>query len=138
MEYPYELIRSRRKTIGIQIRDGAVIVRAPSHVPKQEIDAFVLRSSAWIEKHLRLQEEQRKKGEAAKQLAEEKARKEAEQRRAEEIRQRMHNSFGGNGKGGNGTQTSNGTGTGKNAGTGGAADGNANGSPRGNAQQLVA
>ena len=53
----YQLIRSKRKTIGIQVKDGAVVVRAPVRSSMKEIEAFVERSRPWIEKHLRLQEE---------------------------------------------------------------------------------
>lgn len=59
----YQLIRSRRKTIGIQVKDGMVIVRAPLRTCAQEIEAFVERSRLWIEKHLRLQEEMKKRQE---------------------------------------------------------------------------
>ena len=60
----YQLVRSRRKTIGIQVKDGAVTVRAPLHASMKDIEAFVLKSQPWIEKHLREQEEQRAKKEA--------------------------------------------------------------------------
>ena len=59
----YQLIRSRRKTIGIQVKDGMVTVRAPLRTSAQEIEAFVERSRSWIEKHLRLQEEMKKRQE---------------------------------------------------------------------------
>ena len=56
----YRLIRSgRRKTIGIQVKDGNVIVRAPLRTSLKEIEAFVERSGGWIEKHLREQERQK-------------------------------------------------------------------------------
>ncbi len=55
----YQLIRSRRKTIGIQVKDGTVIVRAPMRASVQEIDAFVEQSRAWIDRHLRRQEERK-------------------------------------------------------------------------------
>lgn len=49
----YELIRSRRKTLALEIsRDGRVIARAPMETPKRDIDAFVTAHSAWIAKHL--------------------------------------------------------------------------------------
>lgn len=48
----YTLIRSDRKTIGLQIKEGKVVVRAPVRLPKKTIDAFVLEHAAWIEKHL--------------------------------------------------------------------------------------
>ncbi len=48
----YQLIRSRRKTIAIQVRpDGTVVVRAPLRAPKREIEQAVASHAAWIEKH---------------------------------------------------------------------------------------
>ena len=48
----YTLIRTRRKTLGLQIKDGKVIVRAPMRLPKATIDAFVVKHEDWIVKHL--------------------------------------------------------------------------------------
>lgn len=49
----YELIRSDRKTIAIQIKgDGRIIVRAPHRVPKEVIQQFVDAKARWIGKHL--------------------------------------------------------------------------------------
>lgn len=48
----YTLIRARRKTLGLQIKDGKVIVRAPMRLPKATIDAFVVKHESWIVKHL--------------------------------------------------------------------------------------
>ena len=49
----YELIRSQRKTIAIQIKgDGRVIVRAPLRAPAAEIQRFVDSKADWIGKHL--------------------------------------------------------------------------------------
>ena len=49
----YEIIRSSRKTVAIQIRNtGEVIIRAPNRMPKADIIQFVERKAARIEKHL--------------------------------------------------------------------------------------
>ena len=48
----YELIRSRRRTIGAQIRDGRLIVRAPWYVTEAEINRFLQAHESWIETHL--------------------------------------------------------------------------------------
>lgn len=49
----YQLIRSRRKTLCLEIRpDGALLVRAPARMPKREIDSFLLSKADWIQKHL--------------------------------------------------------------------------------------
>lgn len=50
---PYELIRSRRRTLALEItRDCRVLVRAPLRLSQARIDAFVASHAAWIEKHL--------------------------------------------------------------------------------------
>lgn len=49
----YELIRSDRKTIAIQIRpDGRVVVRAPRRMNKARIEAFVREKEGWIQAHM--------------------------------------------------------------------------------------
>lgn len=49
----YTLIRSRRKTISIEIDDSAhLTVRAPLRAPKYEIEGFIKEKEAWIEKHI--------------------------------------------------------------------------------------
>ncbi len=48
-----ELVRSRRKTIGLEVRsDGRIIVRAPLRFPERDIRRFVDDHTEWIEKHL--------------------------------------------------------------------------------------
>ena len=59
----YELIRSKRKTLSVQVKpDGSVIVRAPLRYPQREIDRFLRDRADWIrvhrEKMLKRQEEQ--------------------------------------------------------------------------------
>lgn len=51
----YTLIRSRRKSVAIQIVKGSVVVRAPLHMPAAAIRAFVESKQAWIEKALAAQ-----------------------------------------------------------------------------------
>lgn len=52
----YELIRSRRKTLALEITgDGRVLVRSPMRCSQTRIDAFVTAHAAWIEEHLALQ-----------------------------------------------------------------------------------
>lgn len=58
---PYQVIRSKRKTIAIQITaDGAVLVRCPMRASKAAVDAFVESKTQWIEKHLKKQAQQSK------------------------------------------------------------------------------
>ncbi len=46
-----ELIRSRRKTLSLQVRpDGSVLVRAPLLTPKHEIQRFLEKHTDWIVK----------------------------------------------------------------------------------------
>ena len=48
----YELIRSKRKTLAIEIKkDGRVIVRAPMRVPMRDIERFINEKSEWIRVH---------------------------------------------------------------------------------------
>ena len=62
----YQLIRSDRKTMALQIRDGALIVRVPKRAKQAEIDELLERHKSWIEKHLQ-------KAEACRQAAERQA-----------------------------------------------------------------
>lgn len=49
----YELIRTNRKAIAIQIKgDSHIIVRAPLRMAARDIQRFVDSKAAWIEKHL--------------------------------------------------------------------------------------
>lgn len=48
----YTLTRSKRKTIALYIRDGAVEVRAPLRAAKRDIDAFVASKEGWIRRTL--------------------------------------------------------------------------------------
>lgn len=54
----YMLIKSKRKTVSVEVRGGEVIVRAPNRMPKREIEAFVRKHGGWIEKHLETSREQ--------------------------------------------------------------------------------
>ena len=54
----YELIRSRRRTLALEVTaDGRLLVRAPLRCARGRIDAFVTAHAAWIERHLKLQRE---------------------------------------------------------------------------------
>ena len=44
----YTLTRSKRKTIGLYVRDGTAHVRAPLKCPKTEIDKFVASKEKWL------------------------------------------------------------------------------------------
>ena len=54
MEYEIQIIRSRRRTIQIEIRqDCSIIVRAPYRISNAEISRFIDERSDWIDKNLR-------------------------------------------------------------------------------------
>ena len=53
MKYTYELRRSKRKSISLEIsREAKIIVRAPLKMSIKDIEAFLNSKSDWIEKHL--------------------------------------------------------------------------------------
>ena len=53
MTLSYQIIRSARKTIGIQIMpDGSVVVRCPKRMRQDDVKRIVESKSDWIEKHL--------------------------------------------------------------------------------------
>ena len=48
----YELIRSSRRTVAAEIREGRLIVRAPLRMSQAEIDRFIASKADWIGRHL--------------------------------------------------------------------------------------
>ena len=48
----YEVIRSRRRTVALEIKNGKLLVRAPLLMSNARIDALVREKQAWIEKRL--------------------------------------------------------------------------------------
>ncbi|MBO4879328.1 MAG: M48 family metallopeptidase [Clostridia bacterium] len=67
----YTLIRSNRRTVGIQIRGTEVIVRAPLFMSQRRIDDFVRENEAWAERNLQKAEKQQRKAESLGPLTEE-------------------------------------------------------------------
>ena len=53
---PYELIRSGRRTLALEVRGGRVIVRAPYRASQAVIDRFVTAHADWIARALAKQE----------------------------------------------------------------------------------
>lgn len=53
---PYELIRSGRRTLALEVRGGHVIVRAPYRTPRATIDRFVASHAEWIARGVAKQE----------------------------------------------------------------------------------
>ena len=52
----YELIRSGRRTLALEVRGGRVIVRAPYRTSQATIDRFVASHADWIARALAKQE----------------------------------------------------------------------------------
>lgn len=50
MDLSYTLIKSKRKTISLEVRGDELIVRAPKRTTKREADEFVRKHEAWITK----------------------------------------------------------------------------------------
>ena len=47
----YEIIRSRRRTVALEVtREGRVLIRAPLRMPQSEIEQFAASHAAWLEK----------------------------------------------------------------------------------------
>ena len=60
----YVLIRSERRSLAVQIKEGKVIVRAPKGKPLDEIESFLARHQRWIRNRLARQEARRKEKES--------------------------------------------------------------------------
>ena len=54
------VIKSKRKTISIQIKPDEVIVRAPTRMRQTDVEKFVETKRNWIEKHLKSVSEKQK------------------------------------------------------------------------------
>jgi len=44
----YQVLRSRRKTLSLQVKHGQVFVRAPHHVDEKVISTFIEKKDAWL------------------------------------------------------------------------------------------
>ncbi len=54
------VIKSKRKTISIQVKTNEVIIRAPLKMKEKEIEIFAESKRNWIEKHLQSLSEKQK------------------------------------------------------------------------------
>ena len=53
MEYTYRIIRSKRRTIALEINAaGEILVRCPQRCTKAQIEAFVQSRAGWLQTHL--------------------------------------------------------------------------------------
>lgn len=64
----FQLIRSDRKTISLEIKNGQLIVHAPRGATNQVINDCILKNQAWIEKHLAAAQERQKAQDNVKKL----------------------------------------------------------------------
>lgn len=86
--FHYTLIRSKRRTVAIQINKNAeLIVRAPMRTPKEFIENFLHEKRGWIAKH---QEKMRQVPEVEKKIFSEKEIHEMKKNLAEYILPRVH------------------------------------------------
>ena len=67
----FTLIRAKRKTLCIQVKNGTIIVKAPLRASKKSILAFVDSHKAWIEKQKKKEEEEQKAAAALPALTQE-------------------------------------------------------------------
>ena len=65
-----QVIRSRRKTLAVQIRDGQAVVRAPLRATNMEISIFLQAHRSWIEKHLALSRAREQEKQQVRKLTE--------------------------------------------------------------------
>ena len=66
-----KIIKSKRKTMSLEVKSGEVLVRAPMRATEREISAFIEKHTAWIEKHLAKEKSRREAIEKEKPLTEE-------------------------------------------------------------------
>lgn len=64
----FEVIRSKRKTLGAEIKQNKLIIRAPLWASNEDINRFVLKNRKWIETHLAKAREREKIKEAYPKL----------------------------------------------------------------------
>ena len=79
-EIEYTMIRSDRKTIGLEVKpDGQVIVRSPRRLSESEIREFVQKHRAWILKHQEMARERAKERREVRKLTRQEIQKLADQ-----------------------------------------------------------
>lgn len=52
MEISYRIIRSKRRTIGLEINEDGLTIRAPKLAKDRDIKDFLMKNETWIIKHL--------------------------------------------------------------------------------------
>lgn len=56
---PTTILRTKRKTLSLKLKDDGLLVRVPKRMSNREIQAFILSKKAWIEKHQKIIKERR-------------------------------------------------------------------------------
>lgn len=56
-QWPIEIIKSKRKSVSIQIKEDRIIVRTPKYMTSREINEILNTKSDWIEKHWEIMQE---------------------------------------------------------------------------------
>lgn len=64
----FEVIRSNRKSMTIEIKVNKLIIRAPIQATNEDINSFMLNNKAWIEKHLAKMQAQQQDAASIKKL----------------------------------------------------------------------
>ena len=54
---PVTILRTKRKTLSLELKDDGLLVRAPKRMSNREIQAFILSKKDWIEKHQKIIDE---------------------------------------------------------------------------------
>ncbi len=66
-----EVVRSRRKTLALEVQEDRVLLRAPLRCPRATLEAFVEKNRGWLSRRLRDQEARREALAAIPALSEE-------------------------------------------------------------------
>ena len=69
MQLQYQVVYSRRKTLGLEIREGRLTVRAPAGTPRTEIEKLIREKQHWIETHLERSRERTENAAAVPKLS---------------------------------------------------------------------
>ena len=56
---PTTILRSKRKTLSLELKDDGLLVRAPKRMSDREIKEFILSKKDWIEKHQKIIDDRR-------------------------------------------------------------------------------
>ena len=57
---PVEVVRSRRKTLALEVQEDRVLLRAPLRCPRATLEAFVEKNRGWLSRRLQAREERRR------------------------------------------------------------------------------